>query len=131
MTKTVWRGTVALLVSLSLAAPAFAQGTPGGKAAAPAKPAAPMEQPREPGKASAPGEPQAVKPTGEKEAAGKVISVSQDKKTLVVDAEGKKMTFGVADPAAMGLSKLKRGDRVKVRYTGEGDQLTAQEVTKG
>src|SRR3989304_1163107 len=49
MTKTVWRGTVALLVSLSLAAPAFAQGTPGGKAAAPAQTAAPPGQPRGPG----------------------------------------------------------------------------------
>ncbi len=116
--KKVWVTLVALLFGLSLAAPAFAgEGKAGGAAPEPAKPAAPAEKPAE-------------KSGAAKEAKGKVISVNASTKTLVVEAQGKRMTFSVAEPAAKALPTIKSGDQVTVRYTEDGGKFMAQEVTK-
>jgi hypothetical protein len=112
----------AVLATTSLATPAFAQGTPGGKATDPARPAAPAEKS---------DERSADKPVPEKEAIGKVVSVNPVKRTLVVDVNGKKVAFAVAELAAKELTKFKRGDPVTVRYTEDGNTLRAYELSKG
>ncbi len=119
MRQSVWVVSVALLLGLSLAAPAFAaEGKAGGTAVEPARPAAPADKPAE-------------KSGAAKEAKGKVISVNAGTKTLVVDADGKRMVFSVAEPAAKDLAKIKSGEQVTVRYTEDGGKFMAQEVTKG
>ncbi len=117
MTK-VWVALLALVMGLSLSGMALAQGTPGGKAAEPAKPMAPADKPAE-------------KSGAAKEAKGKVVSVNPGNKTLVVEAAGKRMTFSVAEPAAKTLPTIKSGDQVTVLYTEDGGKLMAQEISKG
>lgn len=118
MMKKVWVALLTLVMGLSLSGMALA-GTPGGKAAEPAKPMAPADKPAE-------------KSGAAKEAKGKVVSVNPGNKTFVVEAEGKKrMTFSVAEPAAKTLPAIKSGDQVTVRYTEDGGKLTAQEISKG
>jgi Cu/Ag efflux protein CusF len=115
MVKNTWIGLVAPLLALSLAGSAFAgEGKAAGAGTEPAKPAAPAERS---GMA--------------KEAKGKVISVNPGTKTLVVEAEGKRMTFAVAESAARALGTIKGGDQVTVRYTEEGGKFMAQDITKG
>ncbi len=131
MIKKVGVALLALVVGLSLSGLALAQGTPGYKGAEPAKPMAPADKPAEK-PAEKPGEKSAEKPDMGKEATGKVVSVNASKKTLVIQADGKKkMTFTVAEAAAKMLSKFKRGDQVTVRYTEAGKKLMAQDITKG
>ena len=118
MMKKVWVALLTLVMGLSLSGMALAQGTPGGKAVEPAKPMAPADKPAE-------------KSGAAKEAKGKVVSVNPGNKTFVVEAEGKRMTFSVAEPAAKTLPTIKRGDQVTVRYTEDGGKLMAQGISKG
>jgi Cu/Ag efflux protein CusF len=61
-----------------------------------------------------------------------VVSVDQSAKTLTVKkgAKGKEMTFTVQDNATPRLSDLKEGDRVKVSYKKDHDQLMATDIAK-
>ncbi len=114
MFKGMSLAVFAVLIAPCLATPTFAQGTPGGQGTVAASPATSAER-----------------SAAEKQATGTVVSVSENKKTLVVEADGKKIIFWVAERAAEDLSQVKRGDRVTVRYIDESGQLTAQQVIKG
>ncbi len=125
MIKKVGVALLALVMGLSLSGLALAQGMSGGKATEPATPMAPADKP---------GEKSAEKPDMGKEAIGKVVSVNAKKKTLVIEAEGKKkMTFAISTGAAKELSnfkRFKRGDQVTVHYTEDGKKLMVQDITK-
>ncbi len=123
MIKKVGVALLALVMGLSLSGLALAQGMSGGKATEPATPMAPADKP---------GEKSAEKPDMGKEAIGKVVSVNAKKKTLVIEAEGKKkMTFAISAGAAKELSNFKRGDQVTVHYTEDGKTPMVQDITKG
>jgi hypothetical protein len=69
------------------------------------------------------------------DAKGKVVSAEGTK--LVVDVDGKSVTFSVGDKAKVSiggkegkLGDLKKGDEVIVVYKKEGDKMIASEVTK-
>jgi hypothetical protein len=121
MVNKMFLTLAAVLATTSLATSTFAQGTPGDEATEPGRPTAPAEKPD--GKS-------ADKAAAEKEANGKVVSVNAAKKSLVMDVNGKKMTFAVAELAAKELTKFKRGDAVTVRYTEDGSTLRAYELTR-
>ncbi|HEY7677204.1 MAG TPA: hypothetical protein VIG69_09035 [Candidatus Methylomirabilis sp.] len=114
MFKRMSLAVSAMLMTLWLPSPTFAQGTPGEQGAVAVSPATSPER-----------------SAAEKQATGTVVSVSENKKTLVVEANGKKIIFWVAERAVEDLSRVKRGDRVTVRYTDESGQLTVQQVIKG
>lgn len=92
----------------------------------------------------------------EKMITGEVVSVEPSTKTLVINAQGKEITFRVVEQAirlisylftgfleeremtlsdmekpARTLANLKPGDKVTVSYTEVDGKLTAQSVTKG
>lgn len=60
---------------------------------------------------------------------GEVIAANRSAQTLVINAEGKEMTFSVVEKAAAALATLKPGDRVTVSYAEADGKLTAQSIT--
>lgn len=64
-------------------------------------------------------------------AIGSVVSVDVSKKVLVVKGEdSKELTFMTSPAAEKTLPDFKVGDNVRVSYTEEAGQLTAQKITK-
>lgn len=66
-----------------------------------------------------------------KQITGEVVSADRSAKALTITAQGKEMTFSVADKAATALADLKPGDKVTVNYTEADGKLAAQSITKG
>lgn len=65
-----------------------------------------------------------------KTVAGEVIAANRSAQTLMINAEGKEMTFSVVEKAAAALATLKPGDKVTVSYTEAGGKFTAESITK-
>ena len=76
--------------------------------------------------------PSASKTPSTKHMTGTVVSVDPSAKTLTVKhgLRSKEATLTVDDTAAAQLSDLKPGDKVKVSYVADGQQMTAKQIEK-
>ena len=94
------------------------------------------------GQPSKPGSTSEAKPASDKASdkkkveirhvTGEVVSTDQKAKTLTVKwgPKGKSLVFETDQGAVGALADLKAGDKVKVGYVREHDQLMAREITK-
>ena len=56
---------------------------------------------------------------------GELIAMDTVKKSIRVKTDTKEMTFTASEKVVPELQKIKTGDKVVVKYTGEGNTLTA------
>ncbi|MBZ0159272.1 hypothetical protein [Candidatus Methylomirabilis sp.] len=61
---------------------------------------------------------------------GEVIMAHPSTRILIIDAQGREVTFSVVEDAAMVLADLQSATKVVVSYEADG-KLTAQSATKG
>jgi hypothetical protein len=103
-----------MLMTLWLPSPTFAQGTPGEQGAVAVSPATSPER-----------------SAAEKQATGTVVSVSENKKTLVVEANGKKIIFWVAERAVEERRRGVEDPAIASNPEALQERLAALEAARG